>query len=103
VAAIPVVLLLAHAIGLAVQVILVETSGASPQSPAYEGYQAQVFAGFAPGVAVLIVGLYAAIISMRRDEPEVALWGRVFTVALLVLIAALVWLTIPLTEWAGEL
>jgi hypothetical protein len=99
------VLLLAHAIGLAVQLVLVLFAGGVPANidatrvpiPAIvDSYAAQIAAGFIPGLAVLGLGVVASISAARHADERVARWGRILLSTLGILAAALIGLALPL-------
>ena len=99
-----------HAIGLAVQLVLVQANGGMPTrplsgpiSPFVESYSAQVLAGFAPAVILIILGAAFAIGAARWKDPDVARWGRIFIVAFAVLSGALVGLGYPAYRFGFDL
>jgi hypothetical protein len=95
-----------HAVGLAVQLALVQGNGGMPThpvdgplSPFVQSYSAQVLAGFIPAVILIVLGAAFAIAAARGSDPEVARWGRVFIVAFALLTGALVALGYPAQQF----
>ena len=105
VAAAALALLLAHAIGLAVHLALVEQAGGFPESiravnsPAMmiaaENYGVHLITGFVPGLMLLIFGLVAAVPAARGTDAGLASWGRAFLGGLAIVAVVLVALAFP--------
>ena len=102
-------LLLAHVIGLAVHLALVERGGGFPQgiglntppeSIAVDNYGLHLLIGFVPGLMMIIFGLIAAVPAARDTDVEMAAWGRIFLAALAVLTVILAALAYPFLQLA---
>ena len=95
-------LLSLHAVGLAVQLLIVQQRGGfsnypdSTDSPAFESYAAQVFGGFGPGLAILFLGLALSVSDATRPDLEVAAWGRIIARGLGIVTVILIGLAFPL-------
>lgn len=92
-------LLLLHAIGLGVQLLLGAVTDGVPSEP----YVGQVITGFVPALAVLIVGAFAALSLIRDTNEALVAWGRVVFAALGVIVVALICLTLPLLQNASRI
>lgn len=104
VSAIALGLLVVHAVSLATQLLLMHLNGGFPDSPdgpfsvAWELYSAEVLGGFAPGLAILVIGLAISISDSRRPDDSVAQLSRLIARGLAIVSVILIGLAFPL--WA---